>query len=299
MKMNIKDLHEQFCDEARFIKNFSPATISWYKVSLKVLLKHYGGKFVELQDFTSERIRDFLYNGRIERKWTPETFIYYHKGLKSFFKWCVGRGHLHVNPLDDIEKPKLDKKLPKSITKQEALRLMEYSFNVKYTYRHERYRNQAIFAVMLYAGLRANEVLHLKLHEVDLINNLIHVNHGKGGKDRVVPICGALKRLLREYLRDRTRLGRDSVYFFTSIRGDVPFTYSGLKNVVAKIRKLTGINFSPHKLRHTFATLMLEGGCDIYALSKMLGHSDIKTTTIYLSASVSHLQEQVMKHPLN
>jgi len=98
---------------------------------------------------------------------------------------------------------------------------------------------------------------------------------------------------------DRDRLERNSLYFFTSIHGDMQFTYSGLKNLVARLKGLSNIDFSCHRLRHTFATLMLEGGCDIYALSKMLGHNDIKTTTIYLSASVGYLQEQVMKHPLN
>ena len=74
---------------------------------------------------------------------------------------------------------------------------------------------------------------------------------------------------------------------------------SGLKNLAVQLRKASKINFTIHKLRHTFATLMLEGGCDIYSLSKMMGHSDIKTTTIYLSASTEHLRLQMTKHPLN
>jgi site-specific recombinase XerD len=76
-------------------------------------------------------------------------------------------------------------------------------------------------------------------------------------------------------------------------------TEISLKRLVAKIRNATGMSFTIHKLRHTFATLMLEGGCDIYSLSKMMGHSDIKTTTIYLAASAEHLRAQMVKHPLN
>jgi len=74
--------------------------------------------------------------------------------------------------------------------------------------------------------------------------------------------------------------------------------YNVIKRLFAKIKKSSGIYFTPHMLRHTFATLMLEGGCDIYSLSKMMGHSDIKTTTLYLSATVKHLQSQMLKHPL-
>ncbi|MBT3704149.1 tyrosine-type recombinase/integrase [Candidatus Peregrinibacteria bacterium] len=297
MKMNIKELHEQFCEEARVIRNLSPATIRWYKFSIGNFLKHSGVEYLE--EVSTEALRRYLYYGRIERHWTADTFINYYKGLKSFFKWCVSREYMESNPITPIEKPRLERKLPKRISKQEALKVLEYSFNMKTTYRFERYRNRAVFALMIYAGLRAKEVLCLKFSEVDLANDIISINGGKGGKDRVVPICRALRNILKEYLTDRKRLGRECPNFFTSIRGDIPFTYSGLKVVVRRVRVVTGVYFSSHRLRHTFATLMLEGGCDIYALSKMLGHSDIKTTTIYLSASVSHLQEQVLKHPLN
>ncbi len=77
------------------------------------------------------------------------------------------------------------------------------------------------------------------------------------------------------------------------------FTSSGLKRLVGQLKKASGLSFTIHKLRHTFATLMLEGGCDIFSLSKMMGHSDIKTTTIYLSATAEHLRSQITKHPLN
>ena len=295
--MKIKELHEQFCEEALIIRNLSPATIRWYRFSIGNLMKRSGVEYLE--EINTEVLRRYLYEGRIERHWTADTFINYYKGLKSFFTWCVGREHMESNPLTPIDKPRLERKLPKRISKQEALKVLEYSFNMKTTYRFERYRNRAVFALMIYAGLRAKEVLCLKFSEIDLVNDIISINGGKGGKDRVVPICRALRNILKEYLVDRKRLGRECPYFFTSTRGDIPFTYSGLKVVVARVRAATGVYFSSHRLRHTFATLMIESGCEIYALSKMLGHSDIKTTTIYLSASVSHLQEQILKHPLN
>lgn len=299
MKMNISALHEQFCEERLHIKNFSPATIRWYKVCLGAYLKYWKGEIAVVEQITTESLRKFLYYGLLERKWSPENFIYHHKAIKSFLKWCVGRGYLKENPIAVIEKPKLDKKLPKRITRQDAIRVLEYTFNMRYAYRFEAYRNRGIFAVIIYAGLRAKEVLDLKVSDVDFENNLITVEKGKGGKGRVVPISSALKRYLEEYWKDRERLDKDSIYFFTGLRGDGIFNYRGLSRVVEKVSKRTGIKFSCHRLRHTFATLMLEGGCDLFTLSKMLGHSDIKTTTIYLSASVSHMREQILKHPLN
>ncbi|HAU39997.1 TPA: hypothetical protein DCW56_03635 [Candidatus Peregrinibacteria bacterium] len=299
MNMNIQSLHSRFCEECRLIKNNTPATIKWYKSTLRGYL-NFEKSAQEITDCTTENIRAYLYYGRLERNWTPETFIYTRKGLKYFFKWCALRGYIGVNPVDQIEKPKLEKKLPKRITRQEALKLLDYSLHSrKWIYRFEKYRNTAVFAIMIFGGLRANEVLNLKMGEVDLENGVISVRNGKGGKDRLVPICSRLKEILKEYLKDRERLKKESVYFLTTLKGDGPYTYSGLKHVVEKLKKMSGVAFSCHRLRHTFATMMLEGGCDIFTLSKMLGHSDIKTTTIYLSASMTHMQEQIMKHPLN
>lgn len=297
MKMNINELHSQFCQEAQFIRNFRPSTIKGYKDSLKSFLKF--SPIQDISEVTTEGLRLYLYDGRIQRKWTADTFLGYYKRLRSFLQWCVQREYLTENPILKIDKPRLESKLPKRITKQEAERLLEYSFHRRYTYQFERFRNNAIIAMMLYAGLRASEVTGLKMNNVDLQNNVLSVMSGKGGKDRIVPVCLPLRRILVDYLNDRSRLGRQSVQFFTSVGGDVPFTYNGLKKVVENLKKGSGIQFSAHRLRHTFATLMLEGGCDLFSLQKMMGHSDIKTTTIYLSTTVHHLQEQIRKHPLH
>ena len=298
MNNEISTLHDQFCFDAIALRNLRPSTVQWYKMCLKGLLGFYQGRIKRLDEITEERLRNYFCSRRVDNNWTADTFLNQYKGLKSFLKWCVTRGYLPSNPIDSIEKPKLEAKLPKRITKQEALRVLEYSFNCRSTYRFERYRNRAIFAVMIYAGLRASETLNLMVGHVDMLNRTIYVHMGKGAKDRIVPMSVTLHRYLDEYNQDRDRLEKKSEYLFTSLKGNTPFTYNGLKKVVDKVRKATGIKFSPHRLRHTFATLMLEGGCDLFSLQKMMGHSDIKTTTIYLSASVSMLQAQIMKHPL-
>ncbi len=294
MNMNIRELHEQFCDERLYIKKYSLYTIRWYQVCLK-----HQEHIKELSQVTTESLREFLYNGLLNRKWTPETFIFHHKSLRSFFKWCIGRGYMEEDPTADIESPKKEKKLPKCITKQEASQILDWAFGLNYEYHYEAYRNRALFAIMIYAGLRANEVLNLKVTDVDFENKIITINRGKGGKDRIVPMCVGLRSILEKYVEDKRRLKKDSMYFFTSLRGNQQFTYRVLARMVERIRKKSGIYFTCHRLRHTFATLMLEGGCDLYTLSKMMGHSDIKTTTIYLSASVTHMKEQIVKHPLN
>lgn len=149
------------------------------------------------------------------------------------------------------------------------------------------------------AGLRKKELLNLKYSDLEIDNMSIFIRQGKGSKDRVVPINYRLAEALKKYAEERRRLNKTCPEFFTSSTYNKGFTHSGLKRVVEQIVETSGIKFNIHKLRHTFATLMLEGGCDIYSLAKMMGHSDIKTTTIYLAASVEHLRSQIMKHPLN
>lgn len=202
------------------------------------------------------------------------------------------------NPMEQIEIPKLEKRLPTKLTKQEAFRILEVVLNYPYDNDFLRYRNHALFSTLLFAGLRKKELLSLRLADVDLENLTIFVHQGKGSKDRIVPINYTLAHSLKRYLEYRRKKGTTCPEFFTSLIRNSGFTDTGLKRLVVKIKEASKISFTIHKLRHTFATLMLEGGCDIYSLSKMMGHSDIKTTTIYLSASAEHLRTQINKHPL-
>jgi site-specific recombinase XerD len=295
--MHIDTLQDQFCDYSTYIRGYSPDTIRRYRGTIRLLRSSLHVRQVE--ECTEERIREFFYRGRAKRQWAAISFITYHKSLAVFFRWCVERGHLPSNPTDGIEIPKVSKTLPPRLTKQEALRLLEIVHNYPWPYAFQRYRNHAILATFLYAGLRKKELLRLQLVDLDLTNQSIFVRQGKGGKDRVVPMSTTLAGILRRYLEDRSRLGKTCPEVFPSLNRNMGLTGEGLKQVVLVARRITGLRFRIHTLRHTFATLMLEGGCDIFSLSKMMGHSDIKTTTIYLAASAVHLRAQMVKHPLN
>jgi site-specific recombinase XerD len=100
MNMNIKELHAEFCQEALVIKNYRPSTIRYYGVTIGQFLNFSHLKYLE--DITTERIREFLYNGRLERKWTADTFLHYYKGLRAFLKWCVKREYILKNPIKEL-----------------------------------------------------------------------------------------------------------------------------------------------------------------------------------------------------
>lgn len=141
-------------------------------------------------------------------------------------------------------------------------------------------------------------MLYAPLTLTQSVGRNLLVRSGKGNKDRLIPLEDALIRSKQAYLTDRERLKRVHPRLFVSLTDDRPMGYQAVKRLVDKLRDKSGIHFTPHMLRHTFATLMLEGGADIYAISNMMGHSDIKTTTIYLTATTAHLHKEITKHPL-
>lgn len=290
-------LFEKYLQFGSVMRNYKPSTLKSYKASFGFFLRQTNTS--ALEQISKEVMENFLYNGRLNRNWSPVTFRQYHKHFNTFFKWCIKNGYLESNPLEGIEKPRLEQKLPRKLSLSEAQLVLDTAFHMRYAYRFERYRNRAIIGVMLFCGLRKKEVISLKLQDVSLENNTIFINQGKGGKDRMLPISSRLKIFLEEYLKERSRLNRQSIQFFTGINENRPFGNMGIKRLFERLRAKTKLDFSPHTLRHSFATLMLEGGCDIYTLSKMMGHAKITTTTIYLSCSMKQMSKSIEMHSLN
>lgn len=294
--MDIEVLSKEFCHHAQYMLGYSPDTTKRYRSNIRLLQRSM--QLSEISQCTDADVREFFHHGRVQRHWTSATFTTCHKSLLVFFRWCVRHGHLPSNPADEIELPKAEKALPSRLTEANAERLLEAAESYPYPYAFLRYRNHAIVAVLLFAGLRKSELMHLRLIDVEVENRTIFVRRGKGAKDRIVPIGPRLAAILSRYVVERKRLGKTCPEFFASLNRDMGITDQALKGLVALLRRSTGLTFTIHKLRHSFATLMLEGGCDIFSLSKMMGHSDIKTTTIYLAASPEHLRAQIAKHPL-
>ena len=295
--MDIKLLAQRFYDHSLFIRGYSPYTIRRYKNVINGYCVH--SKVTDISEVTTDNVRALFYYGRTERAWKPNTFLCFHKSLRVFFKWCIENKYMQASPMGDIEIPKLEKRLPPKLTKQDAIKLLEIVYNYPYDFKFLRCRNHAIFATFLFAGIRKKELINLKLTDIDLENLTLFVNQGKGGKDRIIPIGYSLAMTLKRYLEERKRLNKTCPQFFASLNRDVGFTISGLNLLVTHIQKTSKISFNIHKLRHTFAVLLLEGGCDIFSLSKLMGHDNISTTTIYLAASAEHLRGQMTKHPLN
>lgn len=295
--MNIELLVEDFCYQSLHLRNVSPTTIKRYKEKVGAFYRRTNISSIE--EVTKPLVLRYFLEGRADRNWKVATFRTYYMTLLVFFRWCVEQGYLESNPVEGMELPSPDVSLPKALKRQDALKLLEIIYNYPYTQKFLKYRNHAIFATFIFSGLRKSELLNLKLTDVDIENRSIFVYQGKGNKDRIIPMSYTLAQSLNRYLVERKKARKTCPEFFTSSNRNNGFTEYGLKHFTDTLKKTIPISFTIHGLRHTFATLMIEGGCDVVSLSKMMGHSDVRTTMIYVATSVEHLRSKMLKHPLN
>ena len=294
--MSLSLLHKQFCQYKTTFENLSPRTIEWHEYFFRSFLG--CSKLNEVKQITRASVEQWIVWGRTVRNWSPKTAKNGLVSINVFLNWCVDQNKIIENPAKKIPKPKLPKKIPKHLSLEQAEKLLLWVQHFKYKYDYEKNRAVAIVAMFIYSGLRVQELRNLTLEDVDFTNKVIAVHAGKGDKDRMIPLSSTLKGYLQPYLFERVKTNPYSIYFFVSRDAKGKLSEKAFRRLISKIRDTSKIFFTPHMLRHTFATLMLEGGCDVFSLSKMLGHSDIKTTTIYLTATVKHLQTQIGKHPL-
>ena len=218
--MDIKLLAEKFYDYSVSIRGYKKDTILRYKNAINVYCKF--AKINDVSQVSEENVRALFFYGRTERNWTPNTFHCYHKSLLVFFRWCIQQGFMaQQNPILAIEKPKIENRLPKKLTKQDTLKLLEIVDNFPWQSKFLRYRNYAMFATLVFCGLRKQELLKLKYSDVDIENLSIFIKLGKGDKDRVIPMSKKLGGILSKYLEERNKLKKTCPEFFVSLNKNV------------------------------------------------------------------------------
>ena len=195
----------------------------------------------------------------------------------------------------NIDMPKLEKHLPSVLTYEEVDKLLDINITDSFSA-----RNKAILELMYASGLRISETINLKLYDIDLENDILRV-FGKGSKERIVPIgtiaVNDLNKYINEY-REKMLKNKKNDYLFLNNHGN-KITRQGLFKNLKSLLKEKGIekDVSPHTLRHSFATHLLNNGADLRSIQELLGHSSIKTTQIYTHVSSEHLKEQYKSHP--
>ena len=276
---------KDFLEYLKYERRVSVNTVDSYGENL-LLLKNYTNK--DLISLKKEDTKDFLDN--VEA--TARTKAHYLTVFNSFYKYLVFMDKIKSNPCDGIKAPKLEKKLPTYLTNEEIAKL----FNIRLT-KPVDYRNKAILEVMYATGARISEVINLELNQIDFEECIIRVV-GKGKKERIIPLDDVAIEALDNYINNyRPFLIKNETcnYVFLNKNGEKisrQMIFKMLKNLANK----AGITkeISPHTLRHSFASNLLNNGADLRVIQELLGHENLETTEIY-----SHLQNKKIKDDYN
>jgi integrase/recombinase XerD len=218
--------------------------------------------------------------------------------LRSFYRHLRRQGILAVDPTANLRAPKQSRRLPHVLSRDEVAKLLDQPRGTE----PAALRDRALLELMYACGLRASEAISLAVGDVDLEDGLLRAR-GKGSKERIVPVGQRALSAVRVYLqRGRPQLIRrkpQEKNLFVNFRGG-PLTRQGLYKIVRRHAQTAGLadRMSPHTLRHTFATHLLAGGCDLRSVQEMLGHADVSTTQLYTHLSSGRLKEVYFKaHP--
>ena len=217
--------------------------------------------------------------------------------VRNFYNFLIVENIIKENPTDNIDSPKLKKSLPIVLSKEEVDNLLNIELNDKYDY-----RNKAMLELMYATGMRISELINIQMEDINLNNSCVIVN-GKGNKERKIPFDEITTYYLEKYINEYRKqfLKKINNYLFLNCFGEKISRQAFFKIIKSlAIKKNIHKNFSPHTLRHSFATHMVENGADLRSVQILLGHSDISTTQIYTNISNKFIRENYEKsHPHN
>lgn len=271
---------EKFLFYLEIEKNCSPHTILNYKIDLIEFMKFIGD--VPIKQITYGHFRKFLAQLRME-KYRPRTLARKISSLRSFFRFLHREGLIKNNPAKLLLTPKLDKTLPKFLSEDEMTVLIESPSGNKVASK----RDKAILEALYSTGVRVSELVGLNVDSIDFIGNIVKVR-GKGKKERLVPIGDKAIDAIKDYLDHR----RSDAHAIFLNKNKTRLTDRSVRNIINKRISSTSLrmNVSPHVLRHSFATHLLNRGADLRSVQELLGHVNLSTTQIYTHVTTARLK---------
>ncbi len=275
-------------------RNYSGNTLEAYILDINKLLKFLkdngispeAAKLSDIQCFAAS-----LHDIGI----SPRSQCRILSGVRAFYKYLYLDGYIKDDPTELLESPKLGDHLPEVLTTEEVDRL-EQAIDLS---KWEGQRNKAIIEVLFSCGLRVSELVNLKMSALYLDEQFVRIM-GKGNKERLVPISENAIKQLKYWFIDRSHMSikpGEEDYVFLNRRG-AHLTRTMILIMIKRLGAEAGIQktISPHTLRHSFATALLEGGADLRAIQSMLGHESIGTTEIYTHIDTHTLREEILNH---
>ena len=289
--MNNEEYVKKYLDYLKYERKLSENTVLSYSYNLKEFLLYINKKNILTLD--TDNIRDFLYQDSIKAK----TRAHYLTVINSFYNYLINNDYIKISPTTTIKLPKLEKKLPEYLTIEEVDKILSINPTKPIDY-----RNMAMLETLYATGMRVSELCNLKINNIDFDECIIRV-FGKGKKERIVPMNDTAKNALETYINEYRNFllkSKNSEYVFINNFGSV-ISRQGFFKILKKICEDNGItkHVSPHTLRHSFATHLLNNGADIRVIQELLGHSNLTTTQIYSHIANEKVVEDYQNHPRN
>ena len=275
-------------------RNMSGNTLDAYQRDLRKLLDYLEREQKDIRDVTLHDLEHFS-AGLHDIGIHPRSQCRILSGIRSFFRFVQLDGYRDDDPTELLESPQIGDHLPEVLTTEEVDRL-EASIDLS---KWEGHRNRAIIEVLFSCGLRVSELVNLKLSDLYIDEEYVRVM-GKGSKERLVPISRKAIDELKNWFYDRNLMkikpGEEDFVFLN--RRGAHLTRTMILIMIKSQAKAAGIQktISPHTLRHSFATALLEGGADLRFIQALLGHEDIGTTEIYTHIDTSTLRQEILEH---
>ena len=287
---------DEFLSYLNLQKRFSPLTTKNYAVDLKQFFNFLNQEVYDsrLSEISYQHVRSFIAS-LIDKKKSTVSVNRKISCLKSFFKYALKNNLISNNPMQKIQGPKTSKRLPVFIDENQ----IEKIFNqLKFDSGFEGIRNKLLIDVLYQTGLRRAELINLKETDLDLISLQLKVL-GKRNKERIIPFSIHLKRSIQEYLNAKQENNLINSFLFVNLK-NIQLSPQALTKIVSEILSevTTNKKKSPHVLRHTFATHLLNRGADINAVKELLGHANLSATQIYTHNTIEKLKKSYNQaHP--
>lgn len=278
-------------------ENVTERTLEIYQDTLNRFFDYlFKMDIYDITEITADHIREFLILLQ-EQGLKGVTRHIFYRGLKTFFIFLYREDYIEKNPISDVKAPKFKRKIMRTFTAKEISKMLN-SFN-RETF--TGFRNYCIFCLFFSTGIRKQEALDLTLSDINITSDLIRIRHGKGQKERYVPIGRTMRRTLLQYLKMREEFlqNESCEWLFVTYKDKRKMTPSAINGVFHRMKvdlKLTGEKISSHTWRHTMAKNYLLNGGDIFSLQKILGHSNITTTKGYLNLNDKEIKLQHFKY---